>query len=170
MKQYCRMIVRSIFLHGSLVVFDWRSSESIRQRRQMMEREEEEWIIVQGYRRHICYYYVFWHHTDDRSQYVETWRSCAVHAAPIGRFATKTRILQQSRASGMDWQTGSQQLQQQQSSSTTGEEGGTQHDLIPYTGRLLVAELLFTYEADLEGPQGEVRNNASYWSMSNMSL
>ncbi|KAF8384767.1 trpp-9 [Pristionchus pacificus] len=60
----------------------------------------------------------------------------------------------QSRASGMDWQTGSQQLQHQ-CVSTTGEEGGTQHDLIPYTGRLLVAELLFTYEADLEGPQGE---------------
>ncbi|GMT33613.1 hypothetical protein PFISCL1PPCAC_24910 [Pristionchus fissidentatus] len=33
--------------------------------------------------------------------------------------------------------------------------GGGQHDLIPYTGRLLVAQLVFTYEADLIGPQGE---------------
>jgi len=35
-------------------------------------------------------------------------------------------------------------------------EGATGHDLIPYTGRLLSASIAFTYEADVEGPGGEV--------------
>ncbi|KAK0405748.1 hypothetical protein QR680_018175 [Steinernema hermaphroditum] len=33
--------------------------------------------------------------------------------------------------------------------------GQAHHDLIPYTGRLLTAEFIFTYTADVEGPEGE---------------
>uniref|UniRef100_A0A1I8AA06 Trafficking protein particle complex subunit 9 n=1 Tax=Steinernema glaseri TaxID=37863 RepID=A0A1I8AA06_9BILA len=33
--------------------------------------------------------------------------------------------------------------------------GQSHHDLIPYTGRLLTAEFIFTYTADVEGPEGE---------------
>ncbi|GMT03118.1 hypothetical protein PENTCL1PPCAC_25292, partial [Pristionchus entomophagus] len=66
----------------------------------------------------------------------------------------------QSRASGLDWPTAQQQQQQmaQAAAAAAGSDeagGGAQHDLIPYTGRLLEAQLLFTYEADLEGPLGE---------------
>ena len=32
------------------------------------------------------------------------------------------------------------------------------HEKIPYTGRLLTCEFVFTYTADVEGPLGEVRN------------
>lgn len=41
------------------------------------------------------------------------------------------------------------------SNMSVGGMQNDQHDLIPYTGRLLTADFIFRYIADLEGPQGE---------------